>query len=173
MNFVSISLLLDDMSVESVFSELISRDTLDSIYTYDNGWKVYHTDPDKFQFNTLNIIETKKAYIIIMKNIDSITLEGNTIIETIDLNVGWNLVGISEEAPVLISDYLGSNIGYVISVWGWDGADNYVELDPYVDNFEPGNLYWIEASESFRFAPEISLFQRIWQIIKEVLFSRL
>jgi hypothetical protein len=149
-NLISFPIIVEDPSVESVFASIeVSADTL---YTYDNGWKVHHFDGRP---SNLQNIEPGRGYVLFMNQPASLQVTG-TIRESdltlpqFNLRQGWNFIGTF--SPNQPRDNILSGIGYT-DLYKFDPiSQDYVLIET---NEELNELdgYWIYVDDISTISP--------------------
>ena len=90
----------------------------------------------------------KEGYYILMTSPDYLVITGEVPTNTqISLLAGWNLVGYPHLVDRTRSDALSSISGKYNAVCGYDpvtGKDTQVQASDFMN---PGNGYWIHATE--------------------------
>ncbi|MBS3146648.1 hypothetical protein J4471_03040, partial [Candidatus Woesearchaeota archaeon] len=148
-NFISVPFELTNNQIDQVFVGILPN--LDRIYSYDSNWLVFRTN-----FNlpvNLNTVEPLKGYIVIMNNPDAVTFAGNiNSNRQRSLSQGWNLISINSVTSINVNSAL-QGLDYS-SVWAYNtDIDDYEELNPNLDQFEPGISYWINLNTNGLFNP--------------------
>lgn len=124
-NIVSAPLQMDDMSVTGLYPDATSN-----VFGFDNG------------YIQVEELETGSGYWLKFDNEYLYEFSGNIPTENIQLNQGWNIIGVfdsevnisqlaTQPDDIIESNFFGFNNGYVAA-----------------DVLIPGNGYWIKASES-------------------------
>jgi len=151
-NLISLPLMSEDTSISSVLSPISGNYSIVWAYNASNTadhWKKF--DPSAPFGNDLTSMEPGKGYWIMMTNNDILPIIG-TVPESIDLKIGWNLMGYNSPASQPITDALSSINGNYSIVWAYnanDTADHWKKYDPSapfgndLSIMEPGNGYWI------------------------------
>jgi hypothetical protein len=125
-NMVSIPLVLDDPSVDTVFPTKIG-----SVW----GWNATIQG-----YESVSTIEPTKGYWVLVTSSTTIPLSGSTPPSTLLLEAGWNMIGM----PVL-HDVPESDItGHIGSIWGWNATIQGYES---ASMLEPNNGYWVLVTE--------------------------
>jgi hypothetical protein len=172
LNTFSVPLILQDYSINNIFGFTLQN--VNGIYGYSpsTGWQIYSSNP-KIQ-NTLTELDPKKGYFV---NVDSpivVSITGNVTNETgdvpeIDLEQGWNFVGIHDINNQIINDVIDTDITNYTEAWEYDdNSQQYVLLDPLTDSFDSGRGYWVYIEDTAsRFGPPgLPLFE----ILRRILF---
>ncbi len=122
-NMVSVPLLLDDMSVNSVFPDAASQ-----AYTFDNG------------YITSDQLENGTGYWLKFNDAATYGITGSVLPDIVPVNEGWNMIGfyntpldadiiMSDPSGIIISQFFGFDNGYF-------GAET----------INPGVGYWVKTS---------------------------
>ena len=142
------------MNVEEIFDQ----DEINTIWTYENGWKNYYPEAPDNQFDT---IRGGQGYIVEAEEDFSITpiVETNlSMVESNDpvkpaqnnLDAGWNLIGSYWTTGIEASDtgaYSSLPDDHVTSTLHTDN-DGSLSLEELGDeNIEPGKAYWISSKD--------------------------
>jgi len=148
-NFITVPFELTNNDINQVFNTIIND--VNRIYYFNNSWKVFRNNLSTP--SSLNSIESLSGYIVVMNNQRSLTIRGPINNSSqINSNSGWNLIGINSLSSISIQAAL-QNLNYT-SVWEYNNLlNNYVQLNPLTDNFEPGKAYWIYLNNSGIFNP--------------------
>ncbi len=121
-----------------------------SVWSWEDGvWRFY--DPARPQLSDLRIMDAGRAYWVELAAPDTLVGHGWPASGSIQLEAGWNLVGLNDSAPRDVDGLLASTGSCVESIWGWDGATWHTwqrALRQLSDltTLEPGHGYWVEAS---------------------------
>jgi hypothetical protein len=125
-NMVSIPVVLDDPSVDTVFPMKIG-----SIW----GWNASAQG-----YESALMLEPNQGYWVLVDSSATIPLSGGTPPSTLLLGSGWNMIGI----PVL-HDVPESDItGHIGSIWGWNASAQGYES---ASMLEPNQGYWVLVDE--------------------------
>src|SRR3989338_5345688 len=148
-NFVTIPFELTDNNINQVFAGILND--ISRIYAFEVNWKVYRTTP--IPPSTLSIISPLKGYIVIMNNPNTISLAGNINSNNqVNLQTGWNLIGTNSLSLINVNTAL-QGLDYT-TVWSYDiNQQTYIQLNPLIDNFEPGKAYWVYLNNPGIFNP--------------------
>jgi hypothetical protein len=139
-NLISIPLILEDYSINTIFEPI--KENLTSIYHYyNNEWKAYHTNPDIT--SGLNELKPKSGYFIIMKNNSILELNGaityeNGSVPVIQLKEDWNLIGVQGLTDLEVLDL---PFDYE-SLWKLNESNCYEEI--FTGTLSTGKGYWVE-----------------------------
>jgi len=171
-NLFTMPLIFDDMSMETVFGE--NLDKIDRIYTYEDGWKIYH--PDETKPSNLYGFEVGRGYVLFTKPGDSFDLDVTGYMTDESLNYlrfnlaagEWNLISIFYESYDVESIIEGDsdNELYVYN----DVNGNYEKIEEGILNADES--YWVYSNSSIRFAdpeagfPSLNFWQRILDLFK-------
>jgi len=148
-NFITVPFELTDNNINQVFAGILND--LSRIYAFEVNWKVYRTTP--IPPSTLSIISPLKGYIVIMNNPNTISLAGNINSNNqVNLQTGWNLIGTNSLSLINVNTAL-QGLDYT-TVWSYDiNQQTYIQLNPLIDNFEPGKAYWVYLNNPGIFNP--------------------
>ena len=168
-NFVSFPFVQINDNIEDLFAEIVDADdgstefldAVDSIYSYQNGWMVWHSDESIP--SDLETIEAGRGYVIIMNSAFTISLDDletalDTIMEDegssrspheIDAWAGWNIVGSTygaddENKEKPLEDYFNNIDGIYQSLWKTDYDGDLEEI--FIsdnENLIPTYAYWL------------------------------
>ncbi len=161
-NLVSLPFVLDNYSIDTVFSGII--DDVDTIYTYKNrDWNI-NTPVLPPTLSDFNELELGYAYWIKTNTSVNFSKTGSVLIPAstqegtlvsppeIQLTDGWNLIGVHANKPVAASIYLKGLEGKYDSLWRYVPSvhglayGSIVEMagDPVLI---PGQGYWIHVTD--------------------------
>ncbi|MBD3163649.1 hypothetical protein GF323_00445 [Candidatus Woesearchaeota archaeon] len=154
-NAFSIPLILDNMSINSVFEDI--RPAADKIYTYDNGWKIHYFDGRP---SNLYSLKPGKGYMLFMNNAANLTVNGSPVnadlsAPTFNLSGGWNLIGtfsIGRPAQDILS-----NVNYDQMYLYNETTGNYSLVKPGTWLNETKS-YWIHITQDSTMIPIIGAF---------------
>ena len=172
-NFISMPVISEPTPIPTLFSGLL--DNLTSIHHYDPtlGWQSYYQN--NAELRAFTELESKKGYFVVMSDCTPnciLDISGQINEDYINLESGWNMVGINGTDPVLIDDAL--NIANAnITVYGiWELQNN--QYEQYVDSqFYPGEGYWIYVEPpGGQFSQEQSFVTRFVIFIKSLFGSK-
>ncbi len=141
-NFVSLSLVMEDTSIEIVLNSI--EGSYDRVMWYDSSedvWRSY-VPSRAAHYNNLRSLDRTMGVWIRMTTNDVLMIEGYTPMSTdIILRPGWNMVGFpSSTAGNHELPYEVDRVGYFDASNGYNVAYDY---DPANFVFEPGHGYWI------------------------------
>ena len=154
-NLISIPAVMDNTTVSMVLSSI--EGNYDIVWAYNasdtaDPWKYYAPgDP----WSDLSNIDEKMGFWIKMNCDDTLFNTGTVPTSTsIDLEIGWNLIGYPSSTEKPIADALSSIQGNYSIVWAYNASDTadpwkwYVPNDPWsdLDKMEPGYGYWIKMN---------------------------
>ena len=149
-NSFSLPLFLKNYSVTEVFKDISS--SVDRIYTYDSGFKIYH-------FNglpsNLEELEVGKGYIVWMNSQDVLSINGSKRDENLErpnitLIPGWNFIG------TFSNSYDAQNILQGITyteLYTYNNETMVYESVSSEDYLDGERGYWINVQESGMFIP--------------------
>jgi hypothetical protein len=144
-NLISIPLVPENSSMDSVFSSIAGNYSVVWTTTSTGGWKSSNQ-----AFGKLTNITVDKGYLIYMTAPDTLIVEGTEPASTtIDLVSGWNLVGYPSQTTSSITDVL-SGVSYDV-VWtttstgGWKSSN---QAFGKLTDMSSGNGYMIYAPVS-------------------------
>jgi hypothetical protein len=149
-NSFSLPLTLDNYSIQKVFENI--NTSVDRIYTYDGGFKVYHFDNKP---SNLQDLEVGKGYIIFMKNNTVLSINGSKresdlTRPIINVKLGWNLIG-TFSGLYKASDIL-RDITYT-ELYTYNSATGLYDVVNPTDNLNEERSYWIYATSNSSFIP--------------------
>ncbi len=149
-NSFSLPLIVDNTSVENVFKDI--RSNVDTVYTYDNGFKIYHFDGRP---SNLFNLEVGKGYFVFMNTPANLVIngskrQGDLTRPTISLNPGWNLIGTFSN-PYQASQILGG-VSYTYLYTYNPLTGNYDSVNP-TDNLQGERAYWIYVNNQSTIIP--------------------
>lgn len=154
-NLVSLPVLLDDNSTSSAFASISGNH--EDVFSYEANllqpWKLYNPPIDQ-----IISVDNVRGYWVEMTAVDTLSITGTSPLETtIDLYVGWNLIGYPSAAVKPVETVLDEINGLYSLVWQYqaaDSADPWKSFNPSVPaslndlkNFEPGYGYWIYMTQ--------------------------
>lgn len=151
-NLISIPIRTADNSVENILSSIAGKYI--SIWSYNNGWNFSIFNKSLKSENEIKIIEAGLGYWIKMLSDSMLTITGKTFANTsINLNVGWNLIGCKNMEPKSIDFVIQPISEQVTSIWGYDNQRK--QWQQYIVNgsskihslktMEPGKGYWLNV----------------------------
>jgi hypothetical protein len=159
LNMVSVPVLPDDASLETVFSPI--ADNLVRVWAFDefwtgDAWRLYQPG---YQGSTLQALGVERGYWVEMKNGTTLTIQGTIQPHTtVSLNAGWNFVGYPSPVERDIGLALEEIADALELVWYYDATDDadpwkrYNPTAPAWSNdlltMSPGRGYWISVSEA-------------------------
>jgi uncharacterized repeat protein (TIGR01451 family) len=138
-------------SIENVLYS-VSAGEFKNVWAYIDGvWKVY--DPEYPALSDLSEMEAGLGYYINMNQAGTLTCYLIEPSNSVDLDVGWNLVGYNDESTQPIATALSSIDGKYELVWAFiDGQwDVYNPTNPGfsdLDTMERGYGYWIKTKQN-------------------------
>ena len=166
-NYVSLPEVELDDSIEDIFSDDFLT-AVDSIYTYtEESWKVWHSDTSIP--SDLENIQGGRAYIFVMNS--AYTLELSEIEETldalmeaeasarsptaIDVQEGWNLIGVASSNEEPLVDYFWSIDGSYASLWVFSTTEGDLEKIDLTHNYNliPTHAYWVYVTTDGEITP--------------------
>ena len=134
-SLISFPLDLSNKQISSVFAS----NPIQSIFTYDNGWKYYY-NATRNNFITIN---ESFGYWVKSLNNQTLTITGNEFTSSnIQLKQGWNLVGYKElnQKTITASNWQNYTVlTYVNSSW-LSYAPNKTNS---LTTITPGKGYWV------------------------------
>jgi len=154
-NLVSVPLIQDNNSIESVFSSIEGK--YDSLFTYnstENKWKSYSTSKPSF-LNTLKEIKPEKGYWIKLNENATLIINGTLPSSIIyNLKQGWNMISYpsltEQPVQVVFADIDGTYTSVFAFINGsWSSYSP--EKPPYLNTLQtmqPGYGYWINVNEN-------------------------
>ncbi|WP_135807154.1 surface glycoprotein [Halorussus marinus] len=159
-NFVSVPAASGELSASEVVTQLGGEENVDSIMTYDGGeWQTYNpAKPDDKQ--DFDAMQGGQGYIVTLNESAEFEVNVNNVVggsdyddggtpQATQLEEGWNLVGQwqegqqaanTNEALASVSDGVSGST----AVYGQVG-NGYQYIT--VSNFNPGEAYWVFATE--------------------------
>jgi len=150
-NAFSLPLILDNMSIDSVFEDISSN--VGRVYTYEGHFMVRHSNNNRP--GNLQNLEVGRGYIIEMNSDANLTINGTTRDEnlqrpSIHLAQGWNMMGTFSGA-YLASDVL-RNVDYSNLYVFNEGTGKFdaVSGNPIL---ESDKSYWIKVNVETDFVP--------------------
>lgn len=125
-----------------------------SVWTYnpDSGWLCYF--PNNLQKSNLWNMEAGVGYLLLMKDVKDLTIQGTKPNSSVLLKKGKNLVGYNSQTSMYVVDCMKSISGKYISVYKYDPIKKwqwYAPKMPFNGNLhemKDGEGYWIEALEN-------------------------
>lgn len=166
-NYVSLPEVELDDPIEDIFSDNFLS-AVDSIYTYtEESWQVWHSDTSIP--SDLENIQGGRAYIFVMNS--DYTLELSEIEETldtlmeaessarsptsIDIQEGWNLVGVASSNEEPLVDYFWSIDGSYASLWVFSTTEGDLEKVDLTHNYNliPTHAYWVYVTTDGEITP--------------------
>jgi len=149
-NLISFTAESADCTISKLLAPIAGK--FASVWSFSsNGWEVY--DPQNAGFSDLSCMEPGNGYWINMTDTASLTITGITPTRSVDLNHGWNLIGINSLNTFPIADALASIQGKYVAVWEYKNG-SWKVYDPSQPGFsdlntiEPGRGYWIATTEA-------------------------
>ncbi len=155
-NLISIPLILENSSIENIFSQVLDKTIV--VYSFDKGAKTYV--PELKEFSDLKTVDPYHGYWIKLNDSADLSVTGyKTTDKTVPLTSGWNLISYPLDYPKNITDVLSDIMNTIVIVKGFDnGALTFVPSLPYkfsdLKQMKPNFGYWIKINNSTQ---EISL----------------
>jgi hypothetical protein len=115
-----------------------------AVHAY-NGKEYESYYPDIASSSTLKKMVAGRGYWIYMKQVANLQIKGTKADKSLNLGIDWNLVGYNSTTPTPATQALASTNGKVVVIYSYDVASNSYKV---VDTFQPGQGYWIYASEN-------------------------
>lgn len=128
-NLISIPLILDNYSTQYIFPSASSN-----VYSYENNKLVIK-----------NTLQNGKAYWVKFNAVEDINISGYVkSVDTIFVQPGWNLIGISVLSPISVSSIVQEPSNNIISNFYSYNIDHY-EIP---DTLFPKSGYWVKVINS-------------------------
>ncbi len=128
-NLISIPLILDNYSTQYIFPTASSN-----VYSYENNKLVIN-----------NTLQNGKAYWVKFNAVEDINISGYVkSVDTIIVEPGWNLIGISVLSPISVSSIVQEPPNNIISNFYSYNIDHY-EIS---DTLFPKSGYWVKVKNS-------------------------
>ncbi len=152
-NFISIPLILENNSIEHVFSGVL--DKINRIYSYGGEWEVYYGNMPRL--SSLKTIEPGKGYVLFTKqgferSLNGYTKSGESSPYTrpsFNLNQGWNLFGTFSKDSKINELFADSNLDYK-NIFEFDKGYKLIASESVLTK-DKG--YWIYINSSGTFNP--------------------
>lgn len=124
-NLTSIPVIADDMTPQMLFPDLAGE-----VYEFDSGYK------------NVELMTPGKGYWVKYGSDEVINVCGNIIGDTVNLNSGWNLVGVYE-TDIVLNEVTFEPAGIVNSkIYGFDSTYYSTNL------LKTGEGYWLKTSDA-------------------------
>jgi hypothetical protein len=148
-NLISVPINPSNTLISSVFSSISGK--YGAVYAY-NGIE-YEAYIPGASSNSLTRIEASRGYWVYMNEAANVAIDGSVAPRSINLNVGWNMVGFNSTNTLGIPAALGVVSSKVSAIYAYvAGANRYIayfgEGAGELTRFQPGEGYWIYAKES-------------------------
>ncbi|MBK8806945.1 MAG: hypothetical protein IPO21_10000 [Bacteroidales bacterium] len=140
-NFISFYVLPENTSVSSVLSPILSKVL---VVKNTDG---YYNPANLEVLQSIKNIEAGKAYLVNMKSAAELIIIGQLVnAVSVNLQVGWNMVGYSLNKNTAIKQTLAPIENKIGVVKNFDGSYKLNELNG-ITEFKPGLGYYIMANE--------------------------
>tara|TARA_Y100000310_G_scaffold155538_1_gene155016 strand:+ start:584 stop:4981 length:4398 start_codon:yes stop_codon:yes gene_type:complete len=154
-NAFSLPIILDNMSIQSVFVDIIEN--ISKIYTYDaqKRFRIYHFDGKP---SNLFVLRPGKGYVLFMKNDSNLILNGTKMNEsdfefrppTFTLKPGWNLIGTFSNTEKV--KHILEGVNYAELYFYNKSSGIYESLDQNA-SLDEKYSYWININVESSFNP--------------------
>jgi pectate lyase len=141
-NLISLPINPKDDDIAAVLAPINSQYAAVHAFNGKEYESYYH---DSASASTLKKIVAGRGYWIYMNQATSLQIKGVIANKSINLSKEWNLVGYNTTTPGEATQALASTNGKVVIVYSYDISSNSYKI---VDTFQPGQGYWIYASEN-------------------------
>ncbi len=148
-NLISIPLYPGTSNIGPIIYPI--ADACEKVWSYkDETWRAYL--PSQPDFSDLDTMVPGQGYWLFMKDARQLILSGSPPIKSIDLEIGWNLIGFPGSQPLNIEAALASIAGKYRHVWSYENGiwTLYIPNEPDFSDLavmKPGLGYWISVIE--------------------------
>jgi len=158
-NLISIPEQQTDITIDVVTGSIAGK--FKSIWAYSNdSWTLY--DPNNAGFSDLTTMDASRGYWINMESSGTLIGSGMKASSTVQLSVGWNLIGYNGNSTKTIADAIGAISGNIESIWAMENGQwkSYIKGSPGMSDLSQMKIgfgYWVNVTTPCSFSVDVNI----------------